>query len=56
MTLYDKQEKTQPSLLWCKLADKTLEFDWRVLLNDFKKICCPVYDSFMATRKSYFHI
>ena len=37
MTLYDTQEKTQPSLLLRKLADKTLEYDLRVLLNDFKK-------------------
>ena len=37
MSLYDKHKKTQISLLWRKLADKTLECDWRVLLIDFKK-------------------
>ena len=44
MILYDKQEKTQLSLLWRKLADKTLEIDWRVLLNDFKKkLLCSLW-------------
>ena len=40
MTLHDKQEEMQLSLLWSKVADKTLEIDRRLFLSDFLKKMC----------------